>query len=572
MILKKLIGFVRVFVGILFIISGFVKLNDPVGFSFKLQEYFAPDVLNIEFLSPFALGLAIILVIVELVLGVALIIGYYKRLTMWLLLLMIIFFTFLTFYSAYFNKVTDCGCFGDALSLTPWQSFTKDVILLIMIVFLFINIKHIKPFFSNFSRSIIIFATFIACLSFGYYVLMHLPAIDFRAYKEGVNISEGMTIPEGAPEAVFDYNWKFNINGEEKIITTQGEYPTSEGEFIGVETEVVEEGYVPPIHDFTIEKDGENFTEKFLNTPDLIVIIAYDLNKTEWNGWPVIKELTNDALKKGYSVIGLTASGDASVNDLKEKQNINFDFYFTDATTLKTIVRSNPGIVKLHNGTIIQKRHWNDADEIELEMLPSANTSLDLKLKHRLDSIARYDQLYRPILQESDEQKRKALAEELGLKPEDYSGDLWKKQRMLDTSNLKIVKRILDTQGYPGKSVVGEPSNLIALEVIEHNPIQIEQYIDLFKKAAAAGEIPKTRVAVLEDKYLMMQDKEQLYGSQAQITAANGFFIWPIKDVAMVNERRKAAGFERSIEEYVADLMGEDATFKALKLSEIKRL
>ena len=572
MILKKLIGFVRVFVGVLFIISGFVKLNDPVGFSFKLQEYFAPDVLNIEFLSPFALGLAIILVIVELVLGVALIIGYYKRLTMWLLLLMIIFFTFLTFYSAYFNKVTDCGCFGDALPLTPWQSFTKDVILLIMIVFLFINIKHIKPFFSNFSRSIIIFATFIACLSFGYYVLMHLPAIDFRAYKEGVNISEGMTIPEGAPEAIFDYNWKFNINGEEKIITTQGEYPSSEGEFIGVETEVVEEGYVPPIHDFTIEKDGENFTEKFLNTPNLIVIIAYDLNKTEWNGWPVIKELTNDALKKGYSVIGLTASGDASVNDLKEKQNINFDFYFTDATTLKTIVRSNPGIVKLHNGTIIQKRHWNDADEIELEMLPSANTSLDLKLKHRLDSIARYDQLYRPILQETDEQKRKVLAEELGLKPEDYSGDLWKKQRMLDTSNLKIVKRILDTQGYPGKSVVGEPSNLIALEVIEHNPIQIEQYIDLFKKAAAAGEIPKTRVAVLEDKYLMMQDKEQLYGSQAQITAANGFFIWPIKDVAMVNERRKAAGFERSIEEYVADLMGKDATFKALKLSEIKRL
>lgn len=572
MILKKLIGFVRVFVGVLFIISGFVKLNDPVGFSFKLQEYFAPDVLNIEFLSPFALGLAIILVIVELVLGVALIIGYYRRLTMWLLLLMIIFFTFLTFYSAYFNKVTDCGCFGDALPLTPWQSFTKDVILLIMIVFLFINIKHIKPFFSNFSRSIIIFATFIACLSFGYYVLMHLPAIDFRAYKEGVNISEGMTIPEGAPEAVFDYNWKFNINGEEKIITTQGEYPTSEGEFIGVETEVVEEGYVPPIHDFTIEKDGENFTEKFLNTPNLIVIIAYDLNKTEWNGWPVIKELTNDALKKGYSVIGLTASGDASVNDLKEKQNINFDFYFTDATTLKTIVRSNPGIVKLHNGTIIQKRHWNDADEIELEMLPSANTSLDLKLKHRLDSIARYDQLYRPILQETDEQKRKVIAEELGLKPEDYSGDLWKKQRMLDTSNLKIVKRILDTQGYPGKSVVGEPSNLIALEVIEHNPIQIEQYIDLFKKAAAAGEIPKTRVAVLEDKYLMMQDKEQLYGSQAQITAANGFFIWPIKDVEMVNERRKAAGFERSIEEYVADLMGEDATFKALKLSEIKRL
>ncbi|RXG12432.1 putative membrane protein YphA (DoxX/SURF4 family) [Leeuwenhoekiella aestuarii] len=570
--MKKLVSFIRIFVGVLFIISGFVKLNDPVGFSFKLQEYFAPDVLNIEFMSPFALGLAIILVIVELVLGIALIIGYYKKLTMWLLLLMIIFFTFLTFYSAYFNKVTDCGCFGDALPLTSWQSFTKDVILLVMILFLFFNLKQIKPFFTNFTRSILIFMTFIGCLGFAYYVLMHLPAIDFRAYKVGVNISEGMTIPEGSPEAVFDYHWKFNINGEEKIITTQGEYPSSEGEFLEVNTEVVSEGYVPPIHDFTIEKDGESYTEDFLNTPNLIIIIAYDLSKTEWNGWPAVKDLTDEALKKGYTVIGLTASGDEAVRDLQNKQNINFDFYFTDATTLKTIVRSNPGILKLNKGTIIQKKHWNDVDEIDLEVLPSAKPALNLELKQRLDSIARYDQLYRPLLQETDEAKRIALAEEMGIPKEDYTGDLWKKQRMLDTSNLKVVKAILDNHGYPGKSLVGEPTNLIALEVIEHNPIQIDQYIDLFKKAAAQGEIPITKVAVLEDKFLMMQDKEQLYGSQAQITAENGFFIWPIKDPETVNQRRKEAGFKRTIEEYVADLMGKDAKFKALKISEIKRL
>ena len=567
--MKKLVGIIRIFVGVLFIISGFIKLNDPVGFSFKLQEYFSPDVLNIEFMSPFALGLAIILVIVELVLGVALIIGYYKRATMWLLLLMIIFFTFLTFYSAYFNKVTDCGCFGDALPLTPWQSFSKDVVLLVMILFLFFNLKYIQPFFTNFARSIVIFASFIACLSFGYYVLMHLPVFDFRAYKVGVNIPEGMTVPDDAEKAVFDYHWKFNVDGTEKIITTQGEYPATEGEFIGVETEVVSAGYVPPIHDFTIEKDGESYTEEFLNTPNLLVIIAYDLSKTEWNGWPVVKELTNKALKNGYTVIGLTSSGDAEVNDLKEKQNINFDFYFTDATVLKTIVRSNPGILKLNNGTIIQKKHWNDASEIDLEVLPSANSALNLELKNRLDSIARYDQLYRPLLQETDLEKRKALAVELGIPSEDYTGDLWKKQRMIDTSNLKVIKSILDNYGYPGKSLVGEPTNLIALEVIKHNPIQIEQYLDLFKKAAAQGELPMTEVAALEDKYLMQQHKEQIYGTQAQITAANGFFIWPIKDPESVNTRRKEAGFKRTIEEYAADLMGKEKPYKALKLSEI---
>ena len=570
--MKKLIGVIRIFVGILFIISGFIKLNDPVGFSFKLQEYFSPDVLNIEFMSPFALGLAIILVIVELVLGVALIIGHYKKATMWLLLLMILFFTFLTFYSAYFNKVTDCGCFGDALPLTPWQSFSKDVVLLILILILFFNLKYIQPFFTNFGRSIVIFATFIGCLSFGYYVLMHLPVFDFRAYKVGVNIKEGMTVPEDAEKAIFNYNWKFDVNGTEKIITTQGEYPASEGTFIEVDTEVVSQGYVPPIHDFTIERDGEDYAEEFLSAPNVIVVIAYDLNKTEWNGWPVIKKLTNEAIKKGYTVIGLTSSGEAEVNNLLEKQNLNFEFYFTDATVLKTIVRSNPGILKLNKGTILQKKHWNDAEEIELQTISSTNAAIDFDLKNRLDSIAKYDQLYRPLLQETDLEKREALAQKLGLAKEDYTGDLWKKQRLLDTSNLKVVKNILDNYGYPGKSIVGEPTNLIALDVIEHNPIHIDQYIDLFKEAAAKGELPMTRVAALEDKYLMQQHKEQIYGTQAQITAANGFFIWPIKEPEGVNRRRADAGFDRTIEEYAAELMGEKTAYKVLKLSDIKTL
>src|SRR5690606_35509059 len=134
--MKILVGISRFIVGILFIVSGLVKLNDPVGFSFKLKDYFAPEVLDLEFLVPYALLIAIILVITEVLLGIALLLGYFKKFTLWALMLMIVFFTFLTFYSAYFNKVTDCGSFGDAIPLTPSESVTKDVILLFLILIL----------------------------------------------------------------------------------------------------------------------------------------------------------------------------------------------------------------------------------------------------------------------------------------------------------------------------------------------------------------------------------------------------------------------------------------------------
>ncbi|MGB5941293.1 MAG: BT_3928 family protein [Leeuwenhoekiella sp.] len=570
--MKALTGIIRIFVGILFIISGFIKLNDPVGFSFKLQEYFSPGVLNLEYLSPFALAFAISLVIAEVILGVALIIGYAKKATLWLLLAMIVFFTFLTFYSAYFNKVTDCGCFGDALPLTPWQSFSKDVLLLLLILFLFFGKKYIQPFFTRFWRSVIILVSFIACLVYGYYVLMHLPVFDFRPYKIGANITEGMTVPPGAPAAVYDYNWKFEENGEEKIITTQGDYPQTSGTFISVETEEVQAGYVPPIHDFTIEKNGENLTEQFLTTENLLVIVAYNLAKTEHNGWPVIKNLIGEAQEKGYSVIGLTASGDEAVTTLKYRHGLELDFYFTDETVLKTIVRSNPGILKLQNGTIIQKKHWNDASEIILKRLDASIATIDFSLKRKLDSIFKYDHLYRPVLQEANPEKRKQVGKKLGLAPEDYTGDLWARQRIIDTANLKFVKNLLDRGIYPGKTLVGEPTNLVAFKVIQHNQEQISQYLDLFKAAAERDELPKTLVAAMEDRYLMHQKQPQIYGTQAIVNSAKGSFIWPIKDVDTVNKRRKLAGFHLGIEEYAKNLIGKDYEFENVSVDEVSLL
>jgi uncharacterized membrane protein YphA (DoxX/SURF4 family) len=365
--MKYLVGVSRIFVGVLFLISGLIKLNDPIGFSFKLKDYFAPDVLNLEVLVPYALLIAIFVVIYEVLLGVMIILGYARTFTVWSLLLMIVFFTFLTFYSAYFNKVTDCGCFGDALKLTPWQSFYKDVVLLVFILILFFGRKHITPFFTSNVRSLTVFVAFVGCLGITYYVLQHLPIIDFRPYKVGANIQENMSIPPYAPKPIYEYRWKFNVNGTEKIVVTQGDFPKQEGTFVSVETTEIQAGYEPPIHDFAIERDGTDYTDEFLSMENLIIVVAYNISSSEKEGFTALKKTADRAVEAGYTVIGLSASSAEVTEEVVRAHNLPFQFYFTDETALKTIVRSNPGILKLNKGTVVQKLHWNDVSQLKLE-------------------------------------------------------------------------------------------------------------------------------------------------------------------------------------------------------------
>ncbi|WP_055445170.1 BT_3928 family protein [Lacinutrix himadriensis] len=367
--MKYITHLCRILVGGLFIFSGLIKLNDPLGFSYKLQEYFSEDVLNIPSLVPYALGLSIFVVVLEVVLGVFLLIGYKPKFTVWSLFAMIVFFTFLTFYAWYFDKVKDCGCFGDFLPMKPIESFIKDLILLALIIVLLIGLRHIKPLLGKFPTTILALLGFLGSLWFGYHVLMHLPTWDFRAYNVGANIEEGMATPEDAPKAIVEYAWKFNVNGEEKIITTNGSYPTVDGEYVGVETNIIDEGYDPPIKDFSIESDDEDLTKQFLNEENVIMIVSYSLETAEAEGMHALKVATDKAIKNGYTVIGLTASG----ADVKQKTNatynLNFDWYLCDEKAIKTVVRANPGIVKLKKGTVTQKVHWNDIDDLELPVV-----------------------------------------------------------------------------------------------------------------------------------------------------------------------------------------------------------
>src|SRR5688572_26969882 len=216
--MKWITRFCWIFVGVLFIFSGLIKINDPAGTAIKLEEYF--EVFSEDFgsfflsLKPLSLVLAVILNVLEIVLGVALLMRWHLKTVLNFLLALIIFFTFLTFYSAYFNKVTDCGCFGDAIKLTPWESFSKDIVLVLFILHLFWYRKGYQPVLRSREGHAVVIVTTLLCFYLGIYAIRHLPFIDFRAYKIGNNIPEQMQPPE---QPKFEYVFKKKDTGEEIV-------------------------------------------------------------------------------------------------------------------------------------------------------------------------------------------------------------------------------------------------------------------------------------------------------------------------------------------------------------------
>jgi uncharacterized membrane protein YphA (DoxX/SURF4 family) len=312
--------FARIVVATTFIFSGFVKLVDPLGSSYKFQEYFGSDVLGLEFLIPYALPFSILLIIAELMFGLFLLIGFKPKLTVWSLLLLSALFLFLTWYSAYFDKVTDCGCFGDAITLTPWATFYKNIVLTILVLVLLFELKNIKSLFSATLLKWISFLALVACLYITYHVLIHLPLIDFRPYAVGKSIPEGMT-------------------------------------FIGDKD--------PPIHDFYLESvEGDEVTSKVLEADKMMLIISYNLSKSPEKGLDKLGNLGKQAENSGYEVFMLSASMEEDFEVLKQQHDFNFKMLFCDETALKTIIRSNPGIVLLNKGTVTGKYSWTDIDRI----------------------------------------------------------------------------------------------------------------------------------------------------------------------------------------------------------------
>ncbi len=322
MILKLITQIARILVGALFVFSGFVKLVDPIGSQYKFQEYFSEGVLNMEFLIPYALPFAILLIVAEILLGVMILIGYKPKFTVFSLFILTLVFLFLTWYSAYYNKVTDCGCFGDAIKLSTWGTFYKNIILIALIIILVVKLEFVKPIFQGKIPKVIAFLSLAVFLFITQHVLTHLPLIDFRAYAIGKNISEGM--------------------------------------------EYKDDGEIPPVHDFMLEDEQSDLAPELLKKEKVMLVIIYDLEKVDVNGFPAIKEVTTRAIAKGYTVYGVSASFADDLMLAKEKYNLPFNFLFCDETTLKTMIRANPGVVILDKGTVVEKKNWIDVEELEL--------------------------------------------------------------------------------------------------------------------------------------------------------------------------------------------------------------
>jgi uncharacterized membrane protein YphA (DoxX/SURF4 family) len=349
----------RFFIGALFIFSGLLKLNDPIGFSYKLEEYFT--VFGFNSLVPLAFWIGLFLLFLEVLLGVLILIGYRKKFTLWSLLILIVFFTALTFYSAFTGKVTDCGCFGDAIKLTPWESFSKDVVLLVLIIWLMIYQKYIKPLLSNKTLQFITYLTLLICFGITYYVMNYLPIKDFRAYKVGTNIIEGMTIPEGAPQPKYDMVFIYKVNGvvtEFSYDDVMAEKVPENAEFVDRTQKLIEPGYQPPIKDFKMEFKGVDYTTQVMSEPKIIMVTSFDLQKASPEALKLLKDLHEKSMANDYIVVGLTGSSEEVISKLTKEYDIPFDFFFCDPTAVKTIERANPSIVHLEYGTIKSKLHW----------------------------------------------------------------------------------------------------------------------------------------------------------------------------------------------------------------------
>lgn len=345
-----------------FIFSGFVKAVDPLGFQYKIQDYLEAFGMLSWFPSFFPLLGAILMSALEFSIGVCLFFGIRKRSSTLLAFLLMIFMTPLTLYLAWKNPVSDCGCFGDAWVLTNWQTFWKNVVLFIAAYSVFRWKKLIIRFISSKTEWLVSLYTVLFVFALSFYCLMHLPVLDFRPYKIGQNILQGMEIPDGAKPNVYETIFILEKDGVKKEFTLE-DYPDSTWTFVDTRTTLKEKGYEPPIHDFSLLEleTGEEITERVLTDMNYtFLLVAHRIEEADDSNIDLINEIYDYSVENGYGFYCLTSSPDEEIELWRDKTGAEYPFCLVDDITLKTIIRSNPGLVLIKNGTVLNK--WNDAD------------------------------------------------------------------------------------------------------------------------------------------------------------------------------------------------------------------
>ena len=370
---KLLVNICRLVVAVTFIFSGFVKAIDPLGTQYKIEDYAeAAGLLSMTY--PWAtLGLSVALSALEFCLGVFLLFAIHRRMVSRITVVFMAVMTLVTLWIWIGDPVKDCGCFGDAVHLSNGQTLLKNIVLLACAVVLVWRPRDMVRFISRTNQWIVINYTVLFIVLVSIYCLYHLPLFDFRPYHVGADIKKGMEMPEGVKGPEFETTFIMEKDGVRKEFSLEN-YPDSTWTFIDSKTVQTSEGYVPPIHDFSIttQGEGEDITEEVLADKGYtFLLVAPQLEKADDSNFGDIDRIHEYAADGGMRFIGLTASSDDAISRWREMTGAEYDFCITDGTTLKTIIRSNPGLVLLKEGRVVGKWSHNDLPDPQSEEFKS---------------------------------------------------------------------------------------------------------------------------------------------------------------------------------------------------------
>ena len=357
-ILSISVNVLRVILALTFVFSGFVKAVDPMGTVYKMSDYAEAfgmaGIANPRLMMMAAMALCMF----EFVIGICLLFGIWRRSTLIAILVFLSAMTPLTFYLAIANPVSDCGCFGDAIILTNWQTFWKNIVLLSITVFVLINNQYIIRFIRNSWQWMIIAFSLVSIYIFMGHNLRHLPVVDYRPWHIGADIEASMRIPDDAPQAKYETLFTLTRDNEEKEFTLDN-YPDSTWTFVKSRSVLIDPGYVPPISDFNlIDNEGNDITEMLFEPGWTFLLVMNHLRGEDM--LDAINDLYDYASIWDCSFYALTSSTSEEINRWRENTGARYDIFHMDDITLKTIVRSDPGLVLIHDGIITGK--WSRHD------------------------------------------------------------------------------------------------------------------------------------------------------------------------------------------------------------------
>ncbi len=346
----------RIVLALIFIYSGFVKGVDPVGTEYRIADYFIA--FGTDWAIPFALPLSIILNAAEFILGVLLLFNVSIRITSWLVILMMAVFTIVTINDALYDPVPDCGCFGDAIILTNWQTLYKNLAIDALLLIVFFSRNRTVKWFTVKIEWAVLAISVAGFVFFEIYNVRHLPVIDFRDWKTGNKMVNENSLP-----LKYYLTYRNIVTGKEKEYTSP-DYPYNDSVWLS-QWEFVKQRVFDPnprLHDMRIEdKDGNDFTADFIENPDYqFLFIAYDISRTSLKNIDITRNFINKSFESGLSFIAITSSLPEDVYNYKQDNDLDLDFYYSDDVPLMTMIRSNPGLILMKEGVVIEKWHYND--------------------------------------------------------------------------------------------------------------------------------------------------------------------------------------------------------------------